>query len=77
MKFEFTSTYYTEEYMAEIDQILEILGHPEALVTDESTISDFAPSEEIIKELNKKIGQTVKKSDLLIYVAKIISCGGQ
>lgn len=29
------------KYREEVKEILEILGHPEALVTDESTLSDF------------------------------------
>lgn len=30
-----------DEYAPEVEKILEILGHPEAFVTDESTLSDF------------------------------------
>ena len=55
-----------------IDQLLEILGHPEALVTDESRISDFVDIE--LKEINKtvKLPFPIEKNDTLVAVALLL-----
>jgi hypothetical protein len=62
------------QYRAEIDTILEALGHPEAFVTDESMVSDFplrndddGPS---LTELRIDLGVRVRRDDLLVDVAQ-------
>jgi len=68
-----------------VHKVLEILGHPESLVTDESKIFDFTFSEpEKAKEISKKLGFEVKQSDYVVDVAEklrfsgvpMIRCGG-
>ena len=64
---------YLESY---IDIVLEALGHPEALVTDESYISDFlcvCNKEEAEKELaeaSSKLDLTFEKKDSVVSVAR-------
>lgn len=42
-KFEMASTELVKDLRPEVDEILLVLGHPEALVTDLSTLGDFLP----------------------------------
>jgi len=60
-----------------VDRILEVLGHPEALVTDESTIWDFLALEpERLKEISEKLGVKVETGDYLIDVAASMKLKG-
>ena len=61
-----------KKYLKEVALILSLLGHSEALVTDLSAISDFVPSDKVINKMSKTFGFKVKKSDLLIDIAKKI-----
>lgn len=82
-KIEMASTDNVTKYQREITVILKILGHPEALVSDESSVWDFL-SHFGDKEENKKYNQKlldkiscrlaidVKSGDLLINIAKRI-----
>lgn len=66
-----------------IDQVLEILDHPLALVTDESSVGDFIDfdyieeerQQEIVK-LSKKFGFEVTSDSLLVDIAEKLQ-GGQ
>ena len=59
-----------------IKKTLKIIGHPEAMITDESMVGDFFyPSNEAfrirkIKALSKKFCFEIKKSDYIWHVAK-------
>jgi len=59
-----------------IYQVVKALGHPEALVTDESYVSDFlcvVDTNEANLELSKaclKLGMTFDKKELVISVAR-------
>ena len=59
-----------------IEKVLEALGHPEALVTDESWILDFlciVDEKEAaleLKEACEKLGFSFDKSDSIVDVAK-------
>ena len=59
-----------------IDKILEILGHPEAFITDESTVSDFLcflDEEEAkaqLAEISRRMPFKVKKSDYIVDLAR-------
>ena len=57
-----------------LDKALELLGHPEALVTDWSTVWDFSPGgdedKEWYNELEEKFGFEVKKSDHIWRLAE-------
>ena len=59
-----------------VDEVLEILGHSEALVTDESSVWDFFPFmdedkevEEEFEEFKSKLGFDVSIEDLIVDVA--------
>jgi len=59
-----------------ISQVVKSLGHPEALVTDESYVSDFlciVDEQEANLELSKaclELGMTFDKKELVISVAR-------
>lgn len=55
------------EFEYEVGLILETLGHPEALVTDESKISDFREETDEIAEL---LGVEVNREDYIWQVAE-------
>lgn len=60
----------TIKYGREMACILDAIGHPEAFVTDMSSIGDFCLDEPEIKQLTIDFGFEVKESDLLIEIAK-------
>lgn len=64
----------TAKYAKEIQKLLKALGHPEALVTDESKLWDFWPmakdTQRKAKALSKKLGVPVNKTDYLITIAE-------
>lgn len=56
-----------------IEKALEIIGHPEALITDWSTLWDFSPGvgdEQWYDELSEKFGFEVNKSDYIWRLAE-------
>jgi len=62
-----------ERLWPEIYKILEILGHTEALVTDESKIWDFTFfCPEKVREISDSIGFKITENDYLIDIAKKI-----
>ena len=62
------------QYRREIDQILGALGHPEAFVTEESTLSDFPLREEpetpTVIDIEIATGIRVKPQDRLVDIAR-------
>jgi hypothetical protein len=57
--------------------VLAALGHPEALITDESTVSDFVDvfsterqRSAILKGVSKRLGVEVKGDDLVVDVVR-------
>ena len=75
-KIELASQEKVEVYAKEIENLLKAMGHPEALVTDESLVSDFLDifdKQERIKQIEKikkKIKIDVFPGDFLWEVAK-------
>ena len=53
-----------------IRKLLRLLGHPEALVTDSSMVSDFITSDRKWKSIQKKLGFELKDNDFLVDVVK-------
>lgn len=49
---------------------LAILGHPEALVTDESSVRDFYPDEQTMRRLADRSGMEVTGETLIADVAQ-------
>lgn len=71
-KITFAQRLKIDEYEPEVSKILEILGHPEAFITDESTLGDFIYKEsqpEFVK-LERVIGYHIKLIDYLWELAK-------
>ena len=62
-----------EEYKEEINELLELIGHPEALVTDRSMLWDFwGPREEAkekVNELSARLGFKVYYNTYLVDIA--------
>ena len=80
-KFELAAHDETDKLYKEVAIILKALGHPEALVTDESYVSDFLPFLGCMdrkKEFNKfkkkmdNLGIEVEYADSIVDVAKRI-----
>ena len=60
-----------------VDMVLDCVGHPEALVSDESRLSDFLPfldedeGKEEFEDFKKRIGVEIKEeTDLIIDIAR-------
>ena len=79
IKFELAAQDKVNELRPYIDKILKALGHSEALVTDESYITDFMPflgsmgGKEVFEKFSKKMkkmGIEVKLEDSVIEVAE-------
>jgi hypothetical protein len=62
------------QYRSEIDQILAALGHPEAFVTDESSLSDFPLRDDddgpSLTELAVELGVRVRRQERLVEIAQ-------
>lgn len=80
-KIELAATDGTDQYQREIGVILRILGHPGALVTDESSIWDFLShfgdkkenekfNKKLLAKISGRLGFEVTSKDLLIEVAQ-------
>jgi len=71
--FEVASQSKVEMYQKNIDKLLKLLGHPEALVTDESTVEDFIPmtdnGQSILRRVQKGINDFVYRNEKLVDVA--------
>jgi len=66
-----------DEYAEGIAQILDALGHPDSLVTDESTFGDFwmtrgPEAEAELDAIQAKLGVKVRFSDRLVDVAAML-----
>jgi hypothetical protein len=72
-RYELAPTVRVRQYRAEIARILDALGHPEALVTDESRLSDFPIREDdevSLIDLASDLGIRVRPQDRLIDIAR-------
>jgi len=76
LKFELAETNDISSYKKQINMILKLLGHPEALVTDESIVWDFTAflsksrKEVMLKYLSKFAKFEVSEHTKLIDIAK-------
>ena len=74
-KFELASQEECDQLEPYVDRVLVALGHPEALVTDESYVSDFLcffdkiEAEEELKEARRKLGISFDIKDSVVDVA--------
>lgn len=63
-----------DAFEKQVDQILSVLGHPEALVTDLSDIGDFMSfgraKPETMEVLAQLMGHEVSINDLLVTLAR-------
>jgi hypothetical protein len=82
-KIELAATDNTGKYQKEIDVVLKLLGHSEALVTDESSVWDFLShfgdekenqklNEKTLDKISGRLGLLVQPRDLLVDIAKKI-----
>jgi hypothetical protein len=80
-KFEIAEQDKVNERQKSVRVLLKALGHPVALVTDESMVSDFLDffsqerRDKQLKRLEKKLGFPVRENDYVWQVAEIISIG--
>ena len=68
---ELAQSVLVDMYEEEVERLLDALGHPEALVTDLSAISDFLGSDvDQCRKLGQRLGVSVSLDDLVVAVAK-------
>lgn len=53
-----------------VDRVLEALGHPEAIVTDLSSVNDFMPDDNEIQDAIDKLGIVIGHDDTIVEIAK-------
>jgi hypothetical protein len=53
-----------------IDKVLEALGHPEALVTNESQVWNFTSDKNELKRLSKKLKFSADENDYIWQLAR-------
>jgi hypothetical protein len=53
-----------------VDKVLEALGHPEALVTNESQVWNFTSDKNELKRLSKKLKFSVDENDYIWQLAE-------
>jgi hypothetical protein len=77
MKITFSEDEKIQQLQECVDWVLEALGHPEALVTDQSMINDFADyylsvdeKDKWAEEVGKKLSLEVKRNDYVWEVAE-------
>jgi hypothetical protein len=71
-KIELAGQHEVQRFRAEIDELLDAIGHPEALVTDLSALGDFADLWENdldIERLSEHFQVQVHEADLLVDLA--------
>lgn len=73
-RIELASQSKIDQFQEYVDAVLEALGHPEALVTDESKIWDFYPfkegREDSLKKLSDKLGFQITTKDYIWEIAE-------
>jgi hypothetical protein len=69
-RIELVSTVLVDTLESYVEQVLEALGHPEALVTDLSTIGDFGLEDDERAATSDKLGVTVSDTDFIYEVAQ-------
>jgi hypothetical protein len=78
IKIELSQQNYVDQYEEQVKFILKTLGHPEALVTDETLIWDLLHMfdsggyDKQLAKMSKKVGFSVEPNDVLWKVAKKI-----
>ena len=78
IKIELARQNYVDQYEEQVKFILKTLGHPEALVTDETLIWDLVHMfdsggyDKQLAKMSKKVGFSVEPNDVLWKVAKKI-----
>jgi hypothetical protein len=70
MKIKLANQDLTTEYEKEINKILKVLGFPEALVTDESWLSDFALDDKKMAKVEKLANAHLRTNSTLIEIAQ-------
>lgn len=66
----FCSSDRVEELKGEVDKILTVLlGHTRALVTDQSSVGDFMPSQAALGALGELVGEAIDEGDALWRLA--------
>lgn len=70
MNIEIADQDLVKQYQEEVNQILDIVGHPEALVTDESWLSDFPIDDEMIRQLGELVKGKIEPNECLVDIAR-------
>jgi hypothetical protein len=72
VKIELAPTKVVAKHEDEITSILAIMGHPEALVTDESVLSDFRADGKVLDRIKRASGKAFGAHAKVVDVAEAI-----
>lgn len=71
-RIELASTVLVDTLEPHIEQALEALGHPEALVTDLSTIGDFGLDDKERAAASDRLGVALSDDDYIYEIARLL-----
>lgn len=71
-RIEVASTVLVDTLESHVEQVLEALGHPEALVTDLSTIGDFGLEDEERAASSAALGVPLTDDDYIYEIARLL-----
>jgi len=69
---EFAPQSRVQKFAAEVDRILDALGYPDALVTDESILWDFCLEDHELRQLGETLGVAVTKESVIADIAEAL-----
>jgi hypothetical protein len=69
-RIELASTVLVDTFESYVEVVLSALGHPEALVTDLSTIGDFGLDDDDRSAASAKLGVALSDADYIYEVAR-------
>lgn len=66
---------HIQKYELGVATVLDVIGHPEALVTDECTLCDFMLEASVVSELSRMVGRQLTDDTPLWMIGKWLEGG--
>ena len=76
-RIELATTVLVDTLESSVERVLQALDHPEALVTDLSTVGDFGLDDKEIVTASAKLGVTLSDDDRIYEVAQRLRDNGE
>ncbi|HKU69184.1 MAG TPA: hypothetical protein VJP85_15535 [Candidatus Baltobacteraceae bacterium] len=70
VELEFAPSLEVEDLAPQVERVLEALGHPEAWVSDESTVDDFGFDDAELAAAARELGVAVQHDDYILDIAR-------